>query len=226
MSWNPLDPHYPEAGNVNSIEVQIIPRTRDLGGFEVRRALPAPARQNRHSATNGGSSLENQLRKNPNAGGVTNTLDKVHIHTYHLVMMKSSMADCNGFATRQAARYITRLYERHLAAADVTSAQFSILVLLSEAPGMTMNELADAMVMERTSLVRAIKPMERDGWLKAARAAKDTRILVLSLTDAGESKLQEALPLWQKAQREFEAQVGSERAAQWRRDFLELTRGT
>ncbi|WP_418336637.1 pirin family protein [Rhizobium gallicum] len=45
MSWNPLDPHFPEAGNVDSIELQIIPRTRDLGGFEVRRALPAPARQ-------------------------------------------------------------------------------------------------------------------------------------------------------------------------------------
>jgi redox-sensitive bicupin YhaK (pirin superfamily) len=46
MSWNPdLKPSYPEAGNLNSIETQIIPRTRDLGGFEVRRALPAPARQ-------------------------------------------------------------------------------------------------------------------------------------------------------------------------------------
>jgi hypothetical protein len=46
MSWNPdLNPHYPAAGKLDSIETQIIPRTRDLGGFEVRRALPAPARQ-------------------------------------------------------------------------------------------------------------------------------------------------------------------------------------
>jgi len=35
---------------------------------------------------------------------------------------------CNCFATRQAARHVTRLYERHLAGADVTSAQYSILV--------------------------------------------------------------------------------------------------
>ncbi len=46
MSWNPsLEPHCPEAGELDSIERQIIPRARDLGGFEVRRALPAPARQ-------------------------------------------------------------------------------------------------------------------------------------------------------------------------------------
>ena len=46
MSWNPtLEPHCPEAGDLDSIETVIIPRARDLGGFEVRRALPAPRRQ-------------------------------------------------------------------------------------------------------------------------------------------------------------------------------------
>lgn len=46
MSWNPgLEPHCPQAGELDAIETQIIPRARDLGGFEVRRALPAPARQ-------------------------------------------------------------------------------------------------------------------------------------------------------------------------------------
>lgn len=46
MSWNPtLAPQCPEAGNLDSIETLIIPRARDIGGFEVRRALPAPRRQ-------------------------------------------------------------------------------------------------------------------------------------------------------------------------------------
>lgn len=46
MSWNPaLEPHCPEAGSLEAIETVIIPRARDLGGFEVRRALPAPRRQ-------------------------------------------------------------------------------------------------------------------------------------------------------------------------------------
>lgn len=46
MSWNPhIEPHCPDAGSMEAIETIIIPRARDLGGFEVRRALPAPKRQ-------------------------------------------------------------------------------------------------------------------------------------------------------------------------------------
>ena len=46
MSWNPaLDPHTPTGDDVDSIETMIVPRARDLGGFEVRRALPSPKRQ-------------------------------------------------------------------------------------------------------------------------------------------------------------------------------------
>ncbi len=46
MSWNPsLQPHCPEGAGIDAIETIIIPRARDLGGFAVRRALPAPERQ-------------------------------------------------------------------------------------------------------------------------------------------------------------------------------------
>ncbi|MDP5085519.1 MAG: pirin family protein [Yoonia sp.] len=46
MSWNPaLDPDCPIGDAVDAIETVIVPRARDLGGFEVRRALPAPRRQ-------------------------------------------------------------------------------------------------------------------------------------------------------------------------------------
>jgi redox-sensitive bicupin YhaK (pirin superfamily) len=46
MSWNPaLDPQCPTGDQVDLIDTLIVPRARDLGGFEVRRALPAPKRQ-------------------------------------------------------------------------------------------------------------------------------------------------------------------------------------
>lgn len=45
MSWNPTQsPECPGLGN-SALETLIIPRARDLGGFEVRRALPSPDRQ-------------------------------------------------------------------------------------------------------------------------------------------------------------------------------------
>ncbi len=46
MSWNPaLEPTLPDATALDAIETVVVPRSRDLGGFSVRRALPAPKRQ-------------------------------------------------------------------------------------------------------------------------------------------------------------------------------------
>ena len=46
MSWNPaLDATIPMGDEVDAIAAVIIPRARDLGGFEVRRALPSVQRQ-------------------------------------------------------------------------------------------------------------------------------------------------------------------------------------
>ncbi|MBV1929857.1 MAG: pirin family protein [Sulfitobacter sp.] len=46
MSWNPsIEPTCPGADDVDAIETLIVPRARDIGGFEVRRALPSARRQ-------------------------------------------------------------------------------------------------------------------------------------------------------------------------------------
>jgi redox-sensitive bicupin YhaK (pirin superfamily) len=46
MSWNPLlDASIPIGEAVDAIETVIVARARDLGGFEVRRALPSVKRQ-------------------------------------------------------------------------------------------------------------------------------------------------------------------------------------
>ena len=137
---------------------------------------------------------------------------------------RSRLDLCNCFATRQAARHVTRLYEKHLAQADVTSAQFSILVILDEKRRASMNELAVALVMDRTTLLRAVKPLQRDGLVAAKRGEGDgdPRQVSFSLTPAGRNKLKAAMPRWMSAQQEFEAQIGAARAARLRSDLLAL----
>jgi DNA-binding MarR family transcriptional regulator len=131
---------------------------------------------------------------------------------------------CNCFAIRQAARHVTRLYERHLADVGLTSAQFSILAVLDETGGMTMAELADVLVMDRTTLVRTMKPLQRDELLRSGAGPNDPRQLLFSLTPAGERKFKAALPLWMKAQEEFEDEVGARDAARIRKELLGLAK--
>jgi DNA-binding MarR family transcriptional regulator len=156
---------------------------------------------------------------------VRQRVDSVRMHTYTQDMRNTTLLNlCNCFATRQAARHVTRLYERYLADAEVTSAQFAILVLLNEQRGMTMIELAADLVMDRTTLLRALKPLQRDGLVNSKRSESEPRQLTLILSAAGQRKVKEATRLWQKAQTEFESQAGSARAARMRSDLLALAR--
>lgn len=136
----------------------------------------------------------------------------------------SALTSCNCFAIRQAARHVTKLYEHHLADAELTSAQFSILGALGEGGPMTMADLASVLVMDRTTLLRAMKPMQREDFLKSTSSSEDPRQLVFSLSPAGLRKLKQALPLWNKAQEEFEAEVGAVEAARLRRSLLALAK--
>ena len=138
----------------------------------------------------------------------------------------SALTSCNCFAVRQAARHVTKLYERHLADAQLTSAQFSILGALDEGGQMTMTDLASVLVMDRTTLLRAMKPLQREGLLKSTSSPEDARQLVIALSAAGDRKLKQAIPLWNKAQEEFEAEVGPREAAQLRRSLLALAKST
>lgn len=138
-------------------------------------------------------------------------------------MKKASRTDmCNCFAARQAARHITRFYEREMADAKLTSAQFSILVLLDENEDMSMNALAERMNMDRTTLLRAVKPMQRDGLVNSRRQKEglgDPRSHALNITSSGAKRLTEAVGLWVVAQRKLESAIGRARAARLRDDL-------
>jgi DNA-binding MarR family transcriptional regulator len=109
-----------------------------------------------------------------------------------------------------------------MADAKLTSAQFSILVLLDENEDMSMNALAERMNMDRTTLLRAVKPMLRDGLVNSRRQKEglgDPRSHTLNITSSGAKRLNQALDLWVVAQRKLESAIGQARAARLRDDL-------
>ena len=124
--------------------------------------------------------------------------------------------DCNCLVVRQAARHITQFYDQHLAAAGLRTTQFSILARLKRLGPMTINALAGAMVMDRTTLGRNILPLERDGLVAIKPGASDRRSKELHVTKAGEERLRRAVKHWAEAQRRFETSFGGERASDLR----------
>jgi len=132
------------------------------------------------------------------------------------------LIDCNCFASRKAARLVTKLYEDYLSRVGLTSTQFSILVYVDEIGVVSMKDLVATLAMERTSAVRALQPLERDGVVVIGPDQDDARRNVVRLTQAGRAKLAEAVPVWQQAQAEFESRFGAALAAQLRQSVLAL----
>jgi DNA-binding MarR family transcriptional regulator len=130
--------------------------------------------------------------------------------------------DC--FAIRQAARHISQLYERYLSQADVTSSQFNILATIKRGSKLTMIELAQAMVMDRTTLVRALRPLQRNGLVANEANENGVRRLELTLTENGQARLEEAMVYWRLARDEFQRQFGQQQAAALRDELFRLTR--
>jgi DNA-binding MarR family transcriptional regulator len=96
--------------------------------------------------------------------------------------------------------------------------------MLARRPNLTMAELAKAMVMDRTTLVRALRPLLRRGLVVAAHVEgqRDRRLQVV-LTRNGLAKLDEAAAHWEAAQASFERGFGKQRATHLRNELFHMT---
>ena len=130
--------------------------------------------------------------------------------------------DC--FAIRQAARYVSQIYDRHLANVGLTITQFSLLGRLKRTGPMTMKQMAEVMRMERTTLVRTIQPLRRNVLVSSEALGADARALTITLTPAGEARLKAGGEHWHAAQAEFEHRFGERRAAALRGELFAITR--
>ncbi|WP_105133566.1 MarR family winged helix-turn-helix transcriptional regulator [Burkholderia sp. BE12] len=137
-------------------------------------------------------------------------------------MHKTTLNDDDCFAVRQAARRISQFYERYLSRAGVTPSQYSILALLHDRPGLTMATLSNVLVLERTALLRALKPLVGAA-LVTGRIEPPCRGQTFALTAHGETKIADAHVHWLAAQEAFERCFGSTQAARLRDELFRIT---
>jgi DNA-binding MarR family transcriptional regulator len=135
------------------------------------------------------------------------------------------LSPCNCLALRQAARHVTQLYDRLMAAEKLKTNQYSIMSKLARLGPLSINQLAGMMVMDRTTMGRAIRPMTRDKLLAVGRG-EDGRSRVVRLTAAGEARFKSAQARWKEAQREFEAAYGAGEAAKLRASLARVVVST
>lgn len=131
--------------------------------------------------------------------------------------LRASALLCNCTAIRQAARHMTRFYDACLAEVGLRSTQYVLLLFLLRRGTATTAELAEAVVMDRTTMAHNLQPLEREGLVTIEVKKEDRRSRLISLTEAGKTRILQGQAAWQAAQDRFEQQFGPERAAEMRK---------
>lgn len=111
---------------------------------------------------------------------------------------------------RRAARHVTQAYDRWLAPTGLRTTQFSLLNRLARDGPRSIQKLAQEMGMDRTTLGRNLRPLERDGYVSIGIDPEDRRGRALQITPLGEAKRQEARRYWEEAQTRFEQAYGQD----------------
>jgi len=104
-----------------------------------------------------------------------------------------------GMRVRKAARVVANHYDKHLKPAGLKGTQFTLLNTIFLNPAANIGQLADTLGLDRTTLNRNLKPLERQGLIRSG-SGKDPRTRTLELTNEGTKILQNALPYWLEAQ--------------------------
>lgn len=110
---------------------------------------------------------------------------------------------------RMAARAVTGIYDRHLAAAGVRASQMAVLWAVAGARGSTVKDLAETIAMHETTLLRNLRILEREGWV-ILKVGADRRQRLVSLSRVGHTVFGKALPGWKNAQAEVAALLGEQ----------------
>lgn len=109
-------------------------------------------------------------------------------------------------------RRVTQLYDQALAPSDLRVTQYSLLSQIERRGPIALNQLADAIVMDRATLGHNVRPLQARGLVDLCVSA-DRRSREISLTKKGKQALDAAKKYWRQAQSTFEKQIGHEDAA-------------
>lgn len=123
--------------------------------------------------------------------------------------MTKKKFSCYCIQLRRAANFMTTLYDKQLSALGISVTQYSLLSNIKELGPCSVSDLAIYVDLERTTVVRTLKPLFQKGWIRDD-SSKDARNRKIVVTEKGEMLLNQAEDIWHHVQEEIQKRVGKE----------------
>lgn len=122
----------------------------------------------------------------------------------------SAFENCVCFNLRWVTRVITQFYDAEMRRHGIRPTQGTLLASLQARDRWSMSDLSDWLGMDRTTLLRNLRPLQRDGFVNVGGGGRGNRV-ELSITAKGRKQIQELLPAWKSAQRAVVQALGADR---------------
>jgi DNA-binding MarR family transcriptional regulator len=132
------------------------------------------------------------------------------MHTMPEALDMSAMENCICFNLRMVTRIVTKFFDAEMRRHGIRPTQGTILLAVNGKPSWAMAELSDWLGMDRTTLVRNLRPLERDGFVETEGGGRGGRVEV-TITAKGRKKIAACLPAWRSAQSAAASALGNER---------------
>lgn len=148
-----------------------------------------------------GSSRETKVERRASGRRKTRAGDRI--------ALKRIGITCVCFNLKKASRLVNGYYDAFLAEAGLSSTQFQILGAIGRHENLTISQMADLLLMDRTTLTRNLKPLERMK-LVGTVATGDRRKRLVELTPKGWESLMKGIPQWERAQSSIVSRMGDD----------------
>ena len=110
-------------------------------------------------------------------------------------LLKSANVDLKTMIVFHKAERLIRASEAHIFKKhQLTPTQFSVLETLYSKGDLRIQDLIDSILATSGNMTVVIRNMVRDGWITRETDPEDRRAYLVSITDAGRKKIEEALP--------------------------------
>lgn len=117
---------------------------------------------------------------------------------------------CVCTTVKKLSRFLGRVYDASLASSPMNVTQLAVLRCIERRKGQPLTHVAQELEMDRTSLYRALTPMQRQGWVTLTAGA-NARSRAAQLTREGHRALQKAGDHWEEIQVRIVREFGRRR---------------
>lgn len=111
---------------------------------------------------------------------------------------------------RKKTRLVTQFYDKLLQPTGLKVTQYSMLANIDLQQAVSISRLGEILLLDQTTITRNINLLKRNGYVDLTRDPQDARAKVITLTDKGVEKLNEAAPIWQDVQERIINDIGLE----------------